>query len=692
MKKRSTAEARGTRRGFRFSESQRTRFLNLEAFTEDSFIITEGEYAGKHLELRNSRWLVRPMQALQDYLVESLTVWKATQTGGSTLAEAFVAWLMAFSPGNMLYNTPDNKKTRKQANRTIQKLREVGLVCDQVERGGFLKESVAGGRGITPWFLLFQTATEETMQSDTVGRMINDELWLWNKGIKGFAENRAGSFTFPKELNVTSAGDRGSDAELAYFEGTQEEYFLRCQRPACQELFWPLYGKPCEKRYNGQQIFQWDGERYESVFAVCPHCDFVHAGDDLSTRWRMAYEGEYERQNEEASENRVSCRWNGFVSHMRDWWKIIRRWELGLADMREGRGSHNLRMMVLTDLVEPYDDVAPDRAEAHHTNDYSFTYETAGAFKELHTPAGDLPSQRDVGIWHGPERGSAAYWVPEWKRFMTVDVGEDHFWVIVRLYATDGSSRLHLAMKVTGPWEDLDVLQAYFGIPNSCVFVDVQTFRKEIQFTLANVAKRGWRGLEGGDERGFEWSFKVRLRQPGPEDAYADELRRLREEFPPDRQGYSHVKETRPYSDVLLRAVSHDWKDGKGMQHYQCRVHRWSNWEIKTHLYGMRNGKYQYFGVPDNHHVSGGRPERAKYRSEYEYQMNSEHIIQKPKGDGTFKELWERMHANHYWDGEGMGWVAYLAASDERKWVALTDAPRRDMRESVQREARRRRR
>lgn len=622
------------------------------------------------------------MQALADYTVESLTVWKATQTGGSTLAEAFVAFLLAFAPANLLYNTPDHKKTRKQANRTIQKLKRVTLVDDIVNRDGWLKENVTGERGISPFFLQFQTANEESMNSDTVGKMVNDELWLWAKGVKGYAENRAGSFTFPKELNVSSAGDKGTDADLAYQEGTQEEYFLRCQRPSCQELFWPLYGRRCSKeygellqRYNGEQIFVWKGDDYESVVAMCPHCGFAHPDVDLDTRWRMGFEGEYQRQNDDAPSSKVSCRWNGFVSHMRRWWKIIRRIELGLDEMREGRGSNNFRMTVLTDLVEPYDEIAPDRADPVYTADYAF---------ELHEPE-SLPFK----VWHGPERGHPQYWLPEWRRFMLVDVGADHFWVTVRLFGTNGASRLHFATKVVGGWGDLDKIQAYFGIKSDCVFVDVGTFKKEVQFTLANVALRGWRGLEGSDQRGFGWKFKIKLRKPtGADTPEEKELARLRKEFPPDKKGVSTIEETRVYSEIIRRPATHDF--GAGPERLVCKVVRWSNWHIKTHLYGLRNGKYQEFGTPENHEVAGGRPSKAKYPSEYAYQMDSEAIKEKVQEDGTLKELWDKKHANHYWDCECQGWLAYLAASDARKWLALQAQPQADLQRAIQNEASRR--
>lgn len=592
-----------------FSTEDQQAFLSLPHFTERHFMLTEGDHAGKLMDLSLSPWLLEPMGALTDWSVETVTIWKATQSAGTTLAEAFLAYTMAFQPQNVLFQAPKRDKARAQSDRILRKLERIRLIDDIVS--DWLVDRIKGNA--PPFFLRLQGATEDNAQSDTAGMLLNDELWLWPKGILEMFRNRQGAVTFKKEINVTSAAETSSDADIEFRRGTQREYFLRCQNPKCEELIWPLWGKRSAKVYNGHQVFQWDSGDFESVRLVCPHCEHQHH-DRPGIRERLALDGAYKRQNPDAPATVESFRWNGFVPYWRRWSALVEKWHQAIEEQRDGRGHGNLRVFILTTLVEPFDQVAPDQAEAAYSGDFSF---------EPHdTPWSGNP------VWHGPE------WEKEATRVMSVDVGIDHFWVVIRLVAEDWTTRLHYAGRIIGGWDQLDAIQAHFGVKT--VFVDVGTFVEELQEAYWNIARRKWWGLEGADQdKGFPWKFEMPI--PG---------------------GSKKFDELRMYSRIIERPTVRDRK------RWLCNVVRWSNWMVKCHVYGLRNGKFGYWGVPDNHHVIPGKPTRSEHRSEYEFQLDAERIVEKIQPDGTKKQYWKRHTRNHYWDCECMIHVALTILKD----------------------------
>jgi hypothetical protein len=577
-----------------FTEHEQGAFLSLPHYTEKHFMLTEGDHAGKLMDLKRSPWLIAPMASLVDWRIQTVTIWKATQSAGTTLAEAYLAYIFSFMPQNALFQAPKRDKARAQADRILRKLERIKLIKDIVAEW---QVSVIKGKEI-PFFLRLQGATEDNAQSDTAGLLVNDEVWLWDQGILAQFRNRQGALSFKKEINVSSAGESGTDADTEFVRGTQREYHLRCQ--GCAELVWPLWGKRSQTVYDAQ-VFQWEDSAPETIKMHCPHCGHVHS-DDPRTRERLAIDGDYVQQNFTAPREVESYRWNGFVPYWRKWGEMAEKWEQSLREYKDGRGYGNLRVFVLTTLVEPWQQLAPDQAEPKYAGDYQF---------EPHTVEwmGDA-------LWHGPQ------WEREWKRCMTIDVGADHFWVTVSLIGDDFTTRLHYAGKIIGGWDQLDRLQAYFGIPSTLIGVDTGTFVEEVQRVYANIGKRGWLGLEGADQdKGFPWKFDIRLKN-GDTKA-CDELRL-----------YSRMIE-RPTVDDRVR--------------YVARVIRWSNWMAKGHVYGMRNGKHGYYGVPENHAIIPGKPPRSDHASEYEFQMDAEHVIEEQK-DGFPKKRWVRRHRNHYWD------------------------------------------
>jgi hypothetical protein len=174
----------------------------------------------------------------------------------------------------------------------------------------------------------------------------------------------------------------------------------------------------------------------------------------------------------------------------------------------------------------------------------------------------------------------------------------DHFFLVVRSWSVEGSSRLLWSERVLS-WEDIDAVQKRFGVHSNLVFIDAGHAAYEV---YRQCAERGWVALIGDRRATFV------------------------------HKGKSGKPIQRFYSPSRKVVISH----GRS-----CFVHYWSNLNIKDSLARLRRNQDPANGVtwevPDN------VPE------DYLAQMESEHRV-KEKGKWIWLQIGHR--ANHLWDCE----------------------------------------
>jgi hypothetical protein len=581
-----------------FTDDEYESFARIIPWAETYFWLTEGQFSGEKIRFARSPWLRLPLLSFEAYNVAETTILKSTQSAGTTAGEICFAYQAAQRPENMLFQALQKEKARQQADRTLAKMRRVpaiqsGLDYDHVmQMGGSLPD----------WFALFQAANDATAQSTTAGVQINDEVWQWPAGMLQQFRNRTDQLTFKKIVNITSAGDSASDAMAAFQRGNQGEFHLRCV--GCDELFWPLFGRRAMEYYT-RYVVIWDGEE-DPVRMRCPHCDHEHF-DRRADRDELTLRGDYVSQNPTPVEYTESFRWNAFVPPWVRWNDLRNRYLAAKADIREGKGKENMRIFIITRLVESEEDVSPDVGKMEVTGDYKLNIAT------------DVKWANDFVVAEEWTRDGKV--VPELARFLSVDVGQDHFFAVARAVDPFFRTRLVSAMKLY-QWEQVYQMSRFLAIPPHCVGVDCGTMTKRFQRVYHHIAQFGFWGFEGADQdRGFLWRFK------NDED--------------------EEVSVYRAYSQPIERGVMVD------DEAITFRVIRFSNWLAKNRFVDLRDGKAEYWGVPWNHSIIPGKPERAQYESEYHHQCHGETIEeQMNKTTRKIRKIWISRHANHYGDCE----------------------------------------
>jgi hypothetical protein len=89
-------------------------------------------------------------------------------------------------------------------------------------------------------------------------------------------------------------------------------------------------------------------------------------------------------------------------------------------------------------------------------------------------------------------------------RFLTADVQQGHFWVVIRAWKVGGDSRLLWEGRLE-TWENIRYLQERYGIENRFVFIDCGYKPEEVAKQCFAAAKPGdtnrWNMLRGEDAR-----------------------------------------------------------------------------------------------------------------------------------------------------------------------------------------------
>lgn len=186
-------------------------------------------------------------------------------------------------------------------------------------------------------------------------------------------------------------------------------------------------------------------------------------------------------------------------------------------------------------------------------------------------------------------------------RFLTVDVQRESFYVVVRSWALDGSSRMMDCAHVQ-TWEDIVSMQEKYGVRANLVFVDAGYSTYEV---YAHCAEHGWTALMGDKRNTF-------THRPS---------------------GGQTVE--RFYSPK--RSINLGYN--KGGQSF-CDMYFWSNLNVKDALFRLRkNVTAPLWEVPSN------------APTEYLDMLDSESRTY-DKGRWIWKQIGER--PNHYLDCEAM--------------------------------------
>lgn len=553
----------------------------IYVWAKDHIVLPEAYALPGPVDFGPSRYLMAPLDAVQNENVRRCSNYGAIQTGKSLMVETAIPWAIANAPGPIMWTMQSDEDAKEQAQtRFNELLRRCKPVAALMPRGDRSKSTITETY-FGSFFLLLNGANVNNLQSKSIRWKFNSEVWLWKQGLLKHAEGRVSKFEetqCSKIFDESQGGNAGDDMDLAWLAGHQAAWSVRC---ACCESLVPLeFFARCEsepERYAGV-VWNADAQRADGSYNIgraadsarwkCKRCGHEH---ENTARTRAAWNasGEYVAANPSAPESHRSFRWNALVS--RDLGALVAEWLNAVEQKKRG-------------IIQPTKDFHQKRlALAWKIDEESERFDLSGSGYKLADVAKDQAKKINN----------------EAARILTADRQRDHWWVCVRAWRSDGSSRLLYFSKVLTVEQIREIQEAY-GVEKQLCFEDAQ---HDTAHVYEDCIRFGWTALHGSGESSF--------------------LHLLR----------SGKKVQRFYSPLKQASVP------GGLASY---VH-WASEPVKDILHNLRIGKGAAWETPDD------------AAEDYAKQLNGDRKKERiSKKTGRPEWAWVRVGANHAWDCEAM--------------------------------------
>lgn len=429
-------------------------------------------------EVRNSPWLIDPLDSMIDPVVRRTTVSKAIQSAGTLMAELATAYRIVNDPGPCTFTCQsDEMATLEGKTRMFPLFEAIASVRRILPRPGPLRTQTEvffpGGL-----FFRLNSANLAHQQSQSVRYKINDEIWMprWAdvyddacKRVTAFEQQGTSHI-----LDVSQGGVGGDHAHRSFANGSQEEWSASCK--ACGESM-PLH---IHQRMKADESIRaglvWDADAKrddetidevraaETVRFVCCHCGHEHEDSDATrAHWRRT--GHYVCERENPPRDWKSYHWEAVVAH-----------PLHLLAREFAQAENH--------FTKYRDDSA--RAK--------FRQKREARSWIVEREALNLFSVEDSGPPYSTEDYVAGNTIEgEVMRIMTVDRQQAGFWVEVRAWTAEPAS-WQLWFGKVDTIDMVRALQQKYGVPDSCCAEDRRYQPASVD---ADCVRYGWRGMMG---------------------------------------------------------------------------------------------------------------------------------------------------------------------------------------------------
>ena len=443
-------------------------------------------------DVRNSPWLIDPLDSMIDPVVRRTTVSKAIQSAGTLMAELATAYRIVNDPGPCTFTCQsDEMATLEGKTRMFPLFESIEQVRRILPRPGPFRTQTEvffpGGL-----FFRLNSANISHQQSQSVRYKINDEIWMprWAdvyddacKRVTAFEQQGTSHI-----LDVSQGGVEGDHADRSFANGSQEEWSAKCS--GCGESM-PLHIRQRmidDETTRAGLVWNSDAKRddgtidevraAETARFVCCHCGHEH-GDTDQTRAHWRRSGHYVCKRENPPRDWKSYHWEALVAHPMH---LLAR-EFAQAE------NHFAK----------YKDDSPRS---------KFRQKREARSWVVSREAINLFTIEDDGEPYTSEQYIAGTTIPgEVMRIMTVDRQQAGFWVEVRAWTAEPAS-WQLWFGKVDTIDMVRAIQTKYGVPDQCCAEDRRYQPASVD---ADCVRFGWRGMMGYKRK----SWTMRNEQTG---------------------------------------------------------------------------------------------------------------------------------------------------------------------------------
>lgn len=429
-----------------------------------------------------NRHLIEPFEAAQDPKVREVTCAAAVQTGKTLWIEVCGMWFMVNDPGPGMWTLQTDSDAKQHwKERYFELLKSTPAIRAMLPSGYDLTQ---GAIYFGPFFWVVNGANTNNLQRVSIRYKLNSEVWLWRGGLLEHARARVTKFEevgTSKILNESQGSFAGDDFDRAWQAGHQGVWSAKCA--GCghhQPLSFFARGVTDPRAYCGvtwaddarQEDGDWNVSRVaETARWRCPECGH-EVPDEPATFAQWNESGRYIACRPTAPAHIRSFRWEALVS--RSIKALAVQWTEACNQKRRGV------MQGIIDFKQKRCGLAYDESQ----EDFGGVVELTSSGYTLAEIEKD-PAKRMEG---------------EKFRFMTIDRQKDHWWVVIRVWFADGSSRLIFCGKMILR-EEMRAKQQTYGVSDALTFEDAQY---DTDAVYDDCAEWNWTALHGSPRNGFE--------------------------------------------------------------------------------------------------------------------------------------------------------------------------------------------
>ena len=418
--------------------------------------------------ISNSPMLRDVMQEMVNPRTRLVSIIAAVQSSKSTAIEVALCYIIANLPGPTLWLDQNDDDARDQAEGRLRKLFDHCLPVKALypaDKYKLRNTTIHFANGMTLW--VEGAYNKSNLQRRSIRWLIGDETWRWPAGHMAEAEARTTAFGWLGKCIFCSQGGFAEDDTHTKFATTdQREWMFTCPHCGEQQPFswtcveWSKDCKDADGNYDFRQV-------RATTHMRCAHCQ-AHFDDRDDVRRDLNARARFVAMNPNAAAEYVGFHWNALATM--SWGMLAELYLRAKAAARKGDYTQ-LRQFYQKRLALPWNDVQEDYHLETTPSDYRM----------------GEPWEQEGNI------GGIAL------RFLTVDVQRESFYVVVRSWALDGSSRLMDCAHVQ-TWEDIVTMQERYGIRANLVFVDAGYSTYEV---YTRCAEHGWTALMGDKRNTF---------------------------------------------------------------------------------------------------------------------------------------------------------------------------------------------
>lgn len=372
------------------------------AWAEKHFYFDSSSSSQGTFRISRAPWLADIMSGFADPLVKRGICRCSAQSGKTQTGMILACWSLAEDPGPFMWVMPaaDEAKTF-----STTRLRESIERCEPLMRlapknpNDFSKLEI---KFATAPLILVGAGSDSKISGKPIRYLFIDEEKNMKPGQVSKAEKRVRSKWDCKIWRMSTSDHEDDSIDQAFKEGDQRHWHVMC--PKCAKAA-PLQFR--QLKYEAEELV------IKSIHYECPTC--YHRWLDVpSDREWISSQGEWVAHNPLSNREDRSWTWNALLPRWNAWRDIVTEWLRAQRALAIG-DKYLLRVFCNETICEPWkEEFSVDKPEIK-----TFPY-----------------SIRDYASGETLEN--------EKLRFATIDRGKGHWWLCIRAWRADGSSRLLL--------------------------------------------------------------------------------------------------------------------------------------------------------------------------------------------------------------------------------------------------------